>query len=171
MKKTLAILMAVLMLFALCACGSKDVEEGGDDVISGMPNPVTEADNLEEINELTGGKLCAPGVMGVEDKSFSTIDCGDYKVAQYVFTVNGNEFTFRYAPVKDVDISGVYEGETSAFEGKDAGEVEYAEADTVKLARWADGEGQYVLSMAAGEETDAETFSTMAEELMSIIAQ
>ncbi len=179
MKKTIAAIIALVLVFALCACGRTPAEppvnnmpdvpapETSDvpDVptgLIGLPNPMTEYDSLDKLNVLLGVRLVRPAVMGVTNESFYLIN-GGIQVAQYGFTLNGIDYTFRASPVYDTDISGYYVGDDTAFSGIPTGELEYAEYEGTKLARWATIDGQYVL---AGENA-SENFAAVAEELAS----
>ena len=166
MKRMLAFALAAMMILCLCACGEKPAEqpEIEEPPIGGMPNPMTEYASLDEINDIVGSKLVHPGVMGVSDEKFFVIDCGDYQIADYRFTVGGGEYTFRSAPVTQ-DVSGYYVGEGTAFTDGAKDGIEYAEADEVQLARWFTIDGQYVLS---AKNVEADTFTLAAEELCAM---
>ena len=177
MKKTIAAIIALVLVFALCACGrtpaeppvdnTPDVAEPSDTPapetpigLIGLPNPMTEYGSLDELNELLGVRLVRPAVMGVTNESFYLIS-GGIQVAQYCFTLNGVDYTFRASPVYDTDISGYYVGDGTAFSGIPTDKLEYAEYEGTKLARWATIDGQYVL---AGKKA-SENFAAVAEEL------
>ena len=160
MKKIIALLLAFAMLLCLCAC-SKNEEPEEPVVGPGTTNPVTEVASLDEINAATGCNMEKPGVMGVSDEQFFTINAGDYTIGEYRFTVAGVNYTLRAAATTE-DISGVYVGEGTAFpEVKDG--MDIVETDDMKLARWFDLNGQHVL-IAVGE-IDEATFSGVADEL------
>ena len=167
MKRMLALALAAMMVLCLCACGEQPAQqpETEEPTTGGMPNPMTEYASLDEINNIVGSKLVHPAVMGVSDEKFFVIDCTDYKLADYRFTVGGVEYMFRCAPVTQ-DISGYYVGESTAFaDGANDG-IEYAEADGAQLARWFTIDGQYIL--AAKDMADADTFALVAEELCTM---
>ena len=193
MKKTIALLLSLIMLFALCACGR------GEPSI-GMPNPMTECASLEEVNEAVGGELCGPAAMGVTDEAYFVIDCGSYQIGEYRFKVNGCDYTMRCAKAKE-DISGIYlngqdvtafSGIRIAAEGEETADGAAANADetfvldsgsgltisdsgmqsvsddTYKCARWFVDDMQYVLTVNAGGALDDETFSSIASEFVNI---
>ena len=162
MKKFLALLLTLSMIICFAACG-KEKATGG------IPNPIKSYESLAEINEISGGKLSAPGVMGVVDTAYNIIE-GEPLVAEYKFTVNGYECTFRFSPAYDVDICGVYGKDGTAFDGTTAGEVQYAEVEGYKLSRWANIDGQYVFMIKDEGTMEQETFEGTTEELMSIVA-
>ena len=165
MKRMLALALAAMMILSLCACGNKQMEKPEESESIGMPNPMTEYASLDEINNIVGSKLVHPAVMGVSDEKFFVIDCGDYQLADYRFTVGGVEYMFRSAPVTQ-DISGYYVGEGTAFADGARDGIEYAEADGAQLARWFTMDGQYVLT--ARDMADADTFTLAAEELCTM---
>ena len=168
MKKYIALLLSLLMMFALCAC-AKNAAEPTEGTVS-MPNPLTEYESLAEINEIVGGNLVSPAVMGVSDKAYIVYDCGDYKIAEYKFEVAGYEYNFRCA-VTDMDISGLYlnNGEDgTAFKDGKCDTVQFNSDDEFKCARYFDGDMQYVLSMNDKGEMDQETFESIADELMML---
>lgn len=141
MKKTIALLICFIMLFALCACGGSEPaadtedegaqqEEGAPDV--GMPNPMTECESLDDVNKAVGGNLCGPGAMGVSDEAYFVINCGSYKIGEFQFKMNGYDYTLRCAKSSE-DISGVYlsgqegtafSGIKKAAEGEDTADAE-----------------------------------------------
>ena len=154
-----------MMILCLCACGVMQGEEPKESESIGMPNPMTEYASLDEINDIVGSRLAHPAVMGVSHEEFFVIDCGDYMLADYRFTVGGVNYSFRCAPVTQ-DISGYYVGEGTAFADGARDGIEYAEADGAQLARWFTIDGQYVLS--AKDIADADTFALVAEELCAM---
>jgi len=172
MKKILAIVLALAMVFSFAACGKeKDVPAEAPAPISGVANPIAQYDSLEEVNEELGLRLSQPGVMGVTDNVFQIIDCNDYKIGEFLFKVNGYEYSLRGSSVYDTDISGVYIGEKgTAFEGRQLqSEPDFVFEKEIKLARWATIDGQYVLSVKDEKnEIAEETFKGIADEFVSM---
>ena len=166
MKKLMLALLIAAMTLSLCACG-KTAEQKPEEEMDGMANPITEYESLAEINELMGIKLAAPAVMGVTDKGYRIYDCGDYQMAEYEFEVNGMPYTLRNASVTD-DISGVYVDGKTAFPGEREGDIEYANGEDCKLARWFDLNGQYVLCVEDKGEMEQDDFSLIAEEMYDL---
>lgn len=165
MKKTVALIVCIIMAFSLCACGKEAAQPDEGEV--GMPNPMTEYNSLDEINEAVGGELAHPAVMGVSDESYFIIDCGNYKIAEYNFNVAGYDYCYRCAEV-DEDISGVYMGgDGTAFKDGKCDGIQFNSDDEYKCARWFDGDMQYVLSVSAPD-MEQETFESIADELMHI---
>ena len=183
MKKTITAMIALLLVVSLCACaqtpaapdvtGTPEVVEPTgepapetpdepDAPLIGLPNPMTEYGSLGELNELLGVKLAHPAVMGVNDESFYLIN-GGTQIAQYNFTLNGVDYTFRASPVYDTDISGYYIDGGTAFSGTPTDELEFAEYDGTKLARWATIDGQYVLAGENAPENFADVAAEMAK--------
>lgn len=179
MKKTFAIILALIMILGLCACGS--TEKGitlpattlpeapsvPEDVQAGIASPITEYASLDEINSIMGSRLSTPGVAGAEDVCYLIIDCGDYSIAEYQFKVNGNLFSERCAAAAgpDIDISGVWTDGGTVFEDSKGGELEFAASDEYKCARWFTVDGQYVLTLKEGN-MDMDTFRGITEEFV-----
>ena len=198
MKKFIAIVLALAVMAALCSCGTSGTVTGeeaeeliaeieaeaekviedagitldeGDTVIAGLANPMVEYSSLEEINEIVGSALCHPPVMGVTDDAFFVINCTDYSIAQYNFSVNGNPFTFRCAPVMSMDISGIYVTDGTAFPAEPTGDdIEFCLTGDVQAARWFTMDGQYVLAADEPGNMDDDTFKMVAEELCNLTA-
>lgn len=170
MKKLTALLLCFVLLFALCACAKESADikepEGGN---SPAINPCREYSSLDEINAIVGGNLMHPAVMGVEDKAFIVIDCGDYKIAEYQFNVAGFDYSFRCAK-ENKDISGVYMGgEGTAFADGNTDEMQINCGSEYKCARWFDGDMQYVLTLDDAENAmTQDNFESIATELMQL---
>ena len=183
MKKTLlTCLLAALAICAVSCAKTETAEKGastaGDLAVTeneteepenyaGMASPVTDYTSLEDLNAVNGSHLAKPAAMGVSDEKFASIDCGDYTIAQYIYTC-GHEFTLRNALVTDADISGVYltEGKT-AFEDVPVGNDKYdiVSNDEYKLARWFTLDGQYVLICQDNGDYTDEGFAAIADEM------
>lgn len=167
MKKIIALILALAMVFCFAACGNK-----GDEPIVGGPevvNPMTELGSLEELNEKFGCAMISPSVMGVSDEHFFSVDANP-EYAEYQFTVNGLPYTYRFAVAgMDVDISGYYvpDREGTVFQNSDA-EMSYFEGDEAKLARWFTIDGQYVLMVKDNGELDYNTFNGIVEEFKDV---
>lgn len=87
MKKILAVILAAVMTFTMCACGTKADEN------SGITNPLTEC-TQEELLETTGFDLVAPD--GAENISYAYIAVEEEEpIAQLQFTVDGKEYCYR----------------------------------------------------------------------------
>ncbi len=65
MKKLFAVIMMLLTILSLAACGSTDSDE--PDII-GMPNPFTDFDTLAEAEKQTGFYITLPDAIGSSDK-------------------------------------------------------------------------------------------------------
>lgn len=136
-------------------------------VITGVPNPMTEVASLGELNEATGCNFMKPGVMGISDEQFFTIQNGEELLGEYRFTVNGVEYTHRAGAVTE-DISGVWVGEATAFADAET-DLTFVDAYGIKLARWFDLNGQHVI-YGKGDIED-EVFIGVVEELQTLSAQ
>lgn len=167
MKKTIALLLSLIMLFALCACGKSEPSIG-------MENPMTECASLNEVNEAVGGNLCGPAAMGASDEAYFVIDCGSYKIGEYQFKVNGYDYILRCAKTEE-DISGVYlsgqddtafaEGNGSVVTGDDG--MQTNSDGEYKCARWFVDDMQYVLSVKDGGALESETFISIVSEFVN----
>lgn len=157
MKKVFSIALTLALLL-LCVCTAETV---------GMANPVTECDSLDELNELLGCHLQSPGVMGVEDEAYRLISTGElFDIGEYCFRVNGMHYCYRFCANYDDDISGVWKDGSTVFQGQ-VRETEYAAADGMKLARWANVDGQYALCVTDDGAMDQAQFEGIVEEIMS----
>ena len=176
MKKFLAMLLCLVMVLSLMACGAKeetaepdqgaDVEE--DIVGPGGENPWVDYASLEEINNEVGCNLCKPAAMGVSDEHFAVGDMGEYKMAQYQFSIGGYDYNFRCAPTTE-DISGIFDEYVQEALAEPAnGNVELVESDTYKVARWMTIDGQYVLSVMDNGEMELDTFDGIAQEMFTL---
>jgi len=165
MKKILAILLAFIMVSCFAACGKKAEEAASQ--TAGLANPMIEYSSLEELNEANACNLHGPGAMGVTDESFAAIQSDDYTVAQYKFSIGGVEYNFRFCPVYDIDISGVYIDGKLLFAPLGDGMEGNIATEGYFGARWFNIDGQYCLT-ASSKDLDSETFASCAEELQSL---
>jgi len=196
MKKIIALLLALTLLFALAACGkpaevedSKPAEEtpaaaeapaaASDSDMEPLPasgssmtavgNPMTEYNTLDEINELLGCRLHLPPVMGVSDVSYATISSSEHTIGQAKFSVNGTEYNYRFSADFMADICGIYDNGKTLFDGMEPGDdLQYAETADTKSVRWFTTDGQYCLSVSDDGSMDKDLFLTVAEELQSL---
>ncbi len=143
---------------------TKDSSEDTETV--GMVNPMVEYGSLEEVNEILGGAMCKPAVMGVTEEQFWTIDCGEQgMLGQYCCKVNGTGYMMRFSPNQIGDITGVYTDDGNTVYGEPGDQaIEYADDSGILFARWFTIDGQYVLECESNEIT-TEVFEGIAEEL------
>lgn len=190
MKKLFSLILVAAMLLTLAACTKREEQPAQEPAepevtvepeqepsaepapaIAGMANPMTEYGSLDEINSFCGTALCHPPVMGVIDEQFFTISGGEHPVAQYTFDLNGLKYTFRACATVSEDISGVYGTDGTVFDHDFPGETEFAASGTMKLARWMNINGQYVLILDDPENVmDQETFEMVVDELSHLTA-
>ena len=168
MKKFAALFICIVMIFALASCGSKT--ETADTTVPesvNAVNPITEYSSLEELNNITGGNLCHPPVMGVTDEAFRTINVnnGEYTIAEYEFSVNGKPYNMRFSPNYTEDISGYYSGEGTVFANSENEAI--VKTDDAALARWVNTDGQYVLCVK-GTDIEDEWFQGIVDELKGL---
>lgn len=159
MKKILVFVLAAILMMVFVTTYAENV---------GMVNPWSEVESLEELNEKAGTYLQLPGVMGVEVKAYRLMEQGEPVIAEVIFTVNGTEYTLRGAGCVE-DISGVYlaDGKT-AFEGKEHDSYAVVTTDEMKLARWLNLDGQYILYVMDEGKMDEETFAGIADEMRAL---
>lgn len=167
--------LTLLTATMLVACVSQPVEETMVTVetttsAQGIANPITEYSSIEEINELIGCRLGGPGVMGVTDQRYCVIST-DQPIAQYSFSLNGNNCTMRAGKTTE-DISGVYYSGRTLGELLDAqvgsGTDGLLETADGRYARWFDGDMQYSFYMDKLETMTWETFTGCVDELKVI---
>lgn len=87
MKKLLTILLAMTMVFAMCACAKEKSEETTE-----VANPVHEC-SKQEMLEATGMDIDAPE--GATEVEYFYIDNEDAAIAQVKFELNDEEFCYR----------------------------------------------------------------------------
>ena len=175
MKKWITMLLVLTLMLTLAACGKTtpttdeplDPAEVDDVIVGpGGVNPWVEYNSLEEVNEKVGGNLTRPGVMGVEDKYFAVMNDGE--MGEYRFTLGGMDYTFRFAPATTEDISGVWTESGTVFDHDYPGDTEFAATDTMKLARWLNIDGQYVLMVEDNGKMENDTFNSIVNELVTM---
>lgn len=168
-KLTAAVLCGAMLATAglgMTACSPKQPAQEQQDGTA-IANPMVERSSLEEVNELSGGNMMHPAVMGVTNEHFDTIDTGDYVIGEYEFELNGHLYLFRTATT-DEDISGLYIDGKPVFEQFGTDDAIVYETQWY-ASRWFVGDQQYVLNVAIdGEPMDEETFSNIADEMASM---
>lgn len=165
MKRTISVFLAAAICTAalsLTACSSKTadassttssdtaststVTETAEDAADNtqMPNPITEQDSLDAVNEAIGSAMKKPADLELTDESWSTIEDETLPIGQYMFTYNGGHYTLRAA--KDTgDISGVWENGTTLGNGREGDVTAITTENGGIWSRWFDGEMQYSL--------------------------
>ncbi len=149
MKKLTALLLAALMIFALCACGNDD-EPAENEGNNQMVNPMVEVDETELQNAL-GVALDAPE--GAENVKYFLISG---VLGEVQFDYKNSSYTYRAQKTDEFeDISGVY-FTTPETNDSDAGCTIAVMADgSMGAAAWyADG-FSYAISMGEGATANA----------------
>lgn len=133
------ILIFVCLLLLVSCSSKKTVIE--DRVLE---HKWTDYETLEEVNELTHGHLANPGIYGVSQERYSTMEFDDGLVGQYFFMVDKYAFTYRFSDtILDHDISDIEIDNKPAFDNnKDNVNVI---GTKYRLIRWFNTDGQYVL--------------------------
>ena len=162
MKKFIVIVLSLLLVLALAACGAKQPEadpqsgvsdvSGDEELTAQIPNPVVDVDSAEAFREL-GITLEAPA--NAADVTYSVIN---KELAQINFTVDGVRYNLRAAKTAD-DISGLY-GDVKDEKTLDDGAVltEIGNAvETYYKITWTADDVSYVLSNTQGATADTIT--------------
>lgn len=167
MKKLIAIILGSAVLFSLTACNkntdtkTETTTETEESQTVSIASPITELSSLEELESKTGGHFSTPGVMGVTDEAYLLINCGDYTIGSYKYTVNDKKCEIRFSDNLKDDISGYYLENGTAFESS-VGEDEVI-TDEAALARWFTVDGQYVYILEA-ESIDKDLFESIVSD-------
>ncbi|MBC5648996.1 hypothetical protein [Christensenella tenuis] len=102
MKKTVVTVIAMFLVLTLAACSAPaSSPESSSDQIA---NPWTQVSNPDEVKEKTGITMNTLPE-GATDISYSVLEAD--KIAQAVFTWEGNDYTFRMAPQAVEGLSGM----------------------------------------------------------------
>lgn len=155
MKRLFAVIMMLLTILSLAACGSSTDSTEPD--IIGMPNPFTDFDTLAEAEAQTGFDITLPDAIGSSDKRIYRA-MNDEMIE--VIYMNGEDETGRIRKARgSEDISGDYneyaETETVSVGGIDV--LLKGDAGLVKLAIWTNDGYTYSVSSEAGLTADEMT--------------
>lgn len=159
MKKTLAVLLAALMLAAVLAgCGAKKEEAPS----ASLPNPVQEMSQADLAAAL-GVFLEAPE--GAENAVWSAID---NTVAQLTFTLDGRDYFYRVQDSGDktesFDISGLYYDWTETAEAEVAGRAAVVNTgEEAGFVQWLDIVPGLNYNLGCTGAVDAQTLLSVAE--------
>lgn len=95
LKKILVVALAVMMAFAMCACGNKSEEAAETEETDGVANPFVEVENTDELCQATNVSLDAPE--GAENVSYCYCknEDGSIDFAQVKFTYDGDVYCYR----------------------------------------------------------------------------
>lgn len=177
MKKVLAVLLALAMVFAFAACGSqeKEPEEPAADGV-GMANPWTDSDH-DGVLEATGFDLNAPA--GAANVIYSYMESEG--MAQMNYNLDGAMWVYRMQKTDALeDISGVYAEwdytDNTTVAGMEAVECSYAsdpkdsasgEMDCVRVINWYDAQNKVTHSLSAlGPDLNGMDMPVYAENLL-----
>ena len=176
MKKWITLVLALALALGLSACekaapATETTPATGEEEIVGPGgiNPWVEYDSLAKVNEKIGGCLTAPDGAAVEDKYLAVMndgECGEYR-----FVMDGLEYHFRFASGTTEDISGVWVEGGTVFDHEYPGGTEVVATDTMKLARWMNIDGQYVLSVEDDGKLAEADFQKTAEDLAALTGE
>ncbi len=109
MKRIFALILALLAVFALCACGTEPVSDSepvGNEENVGLANPMQES-SQDALKSSTGYNLIAPE--GATDCAWFEI-AGEPVIAELNFTLDGKEYCLRAVAGDGLDesVSGMY---------------------------------------------------------------
>lgn len=152
MKKIFAVIMMLLTILSLAACGSSTDSDEPD--IIGMPNPFTDFNTLAEAEKQTGFYITLPDAIGSSNNKIYRAMNDEMLEVIYV---NGEDETGRIRKARgSEDISGDYneyaETETVSVGGIDV--LLKGDAGLVKLAVWTNDGYAYSVSSEAGMTAD-----------------
>lgn len=152
MKKLFAVIMMLLTILSLAACGSSTDSDEPD--IIGMPNPFTDFNTLAEAEKQTGFYITLPDAIGSSNNKIYRAMNDEMLEVIYV---NGEDETGRIRKARgSEDISGDYneyaETETVSVGGIDV--LLKGDAGLVKLAVWTNDGYAYSVSSEAGMTAD-----------------
>ena len=155
MKRLFAVIMMLLTILSLAACGNSTDSDEPD--IIGMPNPFTDFDTLAEAEAQTGFDITLPDAIGSSDKRIYRAMNDEMLEVIYM---NGEDETGRVRKARgSEDISGDYneyaETETVSVGGVDV--LLKGDAGLVKLAVWTNDGYAYSVSSEAGLTADEMT--------------
>lgn len=159
MKKLITLSLAVILIFALCACGktaSNEPEETDNGGNTQMVNPMVEVTPTELENAI-GVALVPPE--GANDTMFFLIG-GNMGEVRFKYGTTNEEYTYRVQKTDEFqDISGVYISSGSKTEidyiSTPALTVNVDESGSMGAATWFDNGYSYSISMGEGAATEA----------------
>lgn len=149
MKKLTALLLAAVMIFALCACGN-DTEPAESEGNSQIANPMVEVDETELQNSL-GVALSAPD--GAENIKYFLIGGN---LGEVQFDYNGASYSYRAQKTDKLeDISGAYFTTPEAVNSDGVCTITVEKDGSLGTATWyADG-FSYAICMNEGAAANA----------------
>jgi hypothetical protein len=165
MKKLFALVLALVMILSLCACGKKEEKTPDGEAIGGnIVNPVSE-ETRKSILETVGVDLEAP--KGAKDVSYQSITA-DNIIAQMKFTQDGKAYNYRVMSATDYsDISGMYY-DWKEVEPTNVGGI-IAEASYIPgeqgIINWYDVVPGLLYSLSVDSGASLEVLKNMAEKL------
>lgn len=167
MKKIFNLIIIALIVICLIGCDKAKENNVKEEIstIPGAANPMVEYESLDEINGVAKTKLIKAPVSGVADEKFFVISD---EIAHYVFSINGIEYVFRGSKNIDKDISGVWIGEKTAFDGSTEN-FEIVMSDEIKCSKMLVKDTLYTLVANDNGSLTEEQFSNIANEFRLIL--
>lgn len=140
MKRILLTLFVLCLMLCGCAKQDEKSQSTDDGKIDGAIWDHTEYSTIEEMNKIAGTSITSAAVAGKENESFIVIS---NSIAQYKFTVNGEEWCIRGSKNVDNDISGLHYDNITFEKGVEATYYN----DDVYAHRFFYDDTQYVISL------------------------
>lgn len=138
-----------------------DTAEDSDEYAVEEDGGHTGYSSVDEINELTGGRIARPSNVELPFEEFEIVKVGDTDVAQYVFEAGGVPCGIRFCADFNLCISEMEaEDGSMLFDGSHEEEVITYNGSTA--AHWETVDGQYVLVIASEDE---EFFNSVYEDV------
>lgn len=166
MKKIISLVIALLMVFTLAACGAKD-DVKGNDGDGNIANPMTEVESLEKLGEKANFAVVKPEGVNLTDEAFYLIT-GEPEIAEYSFKVDGIDCFLRFAKADiKTDISGIYVEGGTLYKDSDS-ESTYIENDDLTAWRWFTVDGQYVFVAKDAGKMEYSDFDKICSQFMRL---
>jgi len=160
MRKMTALLLAVMMVLGLAACGQK--KEAPEEETAQIPNPMTEHETMAEAAEAAGFEMTVPEtVEGYGDRIIQDISG---EMIQVVFLDGDDRLTLRKAE-GDEDISGDYNnypGTRSVRVGERSVTMRGTDSE-ISVATWTDGD--YAFSVTSDRPVSEEEMAALVEKI------
>ena len=149
MKKITALLLSLMLVLSMTACGSRENETPEENVQ--LANPYVDCENAEQMSELAGLEVSLPENMPdwVTETVFRAIPG---QLAEVIYTGEDNEIRVRIKNGSG-DISGVYDSDTR--EEKD---IEVSE-NSVHLKGESLENGDFTVYVSTWQSTEGRTYS------------
>ena len=160
MKKIMTLVLALVMVFALCACGAAETpaEETTttEEATTQIANPWQDVESVAAAEELVGYGIEAPETVAGLAQTAVRAMVGENGETMIELVYGDNEIVIRKAPGAD-DVSGDYNtyAATEEVTVGDAAVTEKGDGENVFCAIWTSGDYAYAIVATAGIGADA----------------